>query len=61
MATQRRTPPPPVDAFKRDLAQVCRAHGLVLSHEDTQGAFLVVPLTEAGLAWVLEAEYESGE
>lgn len=51
-----RTQNPRALAFLRELAEVCRRHGLTLSHEDTHGAFTVRPLYEK-----IDPEWEGGE
>lgn len=43
--------------FLADIESVCRAHGLCISHEDTGGSFIVRPLDEAGLRWLLAADF----
>lgn len=42
-------------AFLADVQEVCRRHGLAISHEDAHGSFLVEPLTETHLQWVGDA------
>lgn len=46
---------PQVEAFLADLTKVCRKHGLTLSHEDTQGAFVVEGSDEANILWLNSA------
>lgn len=54
---------PRVDAFLADIVEVCRKHGLMLSHEDWQGAFEVETLTDDGAAsieWLMAATDATG-
>ena len=46
---------PAVDAFLKEVLQVCERHGMALSHEDQHGAFEVVPLASADRQWLLDA------
>lgn len=32
---------PKVEAFLAEVVEVCKRHGMSISHEDTQGAFIV--------------------
>lgn len=32
---------PAIDAFLNDISAVCQKHGMVISHEDTHGAFVI--------------------
>lgn len=48
------------DAFKREILEVCRRHGLWISHEDNQGAFLIVE-GDDDEGWWLRAGYELTE
>lgn len=45
-------------AFLHDIENVCRAHGLSLSHEDGHGAFIVEPLSKYNLEWLRDACWE---
>lgn len=42
-------------AFLSEIVDVSRRHGLSLSHEDSQGGFLVEPLDERNIDWLLLA------
>ena len=48
---------PDVDAFLKELIEVCRKHGMHLGHEDAHGAFLVHrgPPDKHDEEWLLEA------
>jgi hypothetical protein len=41
--------------FLDHLIAVCEEHGFALGHEDTEGAFVVVPLDERHIAWLRDA------
>ena len=42
-------------AFLEDLADVCKKHGLSISHEDEHGAFLVTEFDKSALEWLCSA------
>lgn len=42
---------PDAEAFVQDLLATCRKHGMVISHEDTGGAFLVERLNADDVKW----------
>lgn len=46
---------PRAKAFLAAIADVCRQHGLSLSHEDTHGGFEVIPFDEETNAWLLSS------
>lgn len=46
---------PEVVAFLKDLADVCKKHGMSLGHEDSHGGFLVEPWDEYNEEWMLDA------
>ena len=46
------------EAFLADIEAVCRKHGIVVAHEDRHGCFVLDPLTDEGLAWLLGAEFD---
>jgi len=50
-----------VKQFLDDIVAVCHKHGLSLSHEDSHGSFLVVPLNELYIEWLREAQAPSEE
>ena len=43
---------PRADRFLADILAVCRKHGLVLGHEDTHGAFEVLPYSDEVAQWL---------
>lgn len=47
-----------VEAFKEAIAQVCREHGLSISHEDQHGAFLVDNWSKVLEGWWLDAHLD---
>jgi hypothetical protein len=46
---------PEVDAFLAEVIEVCRKHGLSISHEDTGGAFAVREFNERDNEWLFSA------
>lgn len=50
---------PQVKAFLAEIAELCREHGLSLSHQDSQGAFQVIQFSEEACEWLLDAEDET--
>jgi hypothetical protein len=46
---------PKVEAFLAEVVEVCKRHGLALSHEDGHGAFEVVDLAAGDLDWLMDA------
>jgi hypothetical protein len=44
-----------VDAFLEDIIKVCYEHNMSLSHEDSQGGFLVDGLNESNFSWLYAA------
>jgi FAD/FMN-containing dehydrogenase len=51
--------PENVEAFLKEIAEVCRKHGLSISHEDGHGAFIVTDdRMEENIAWVNAASLE---
>jgi hypothetical protein len=41
-------------AFLKDLLEVYEKHGICLSHEDSHGAFKLVPYSDIYVEWVKE-------
>jgi len=52
---QKRVSNPAIDSFLADIVEVCKQHGLSLSHEDHHGAFEVEEFDEGNIEWLLEA------
>jgi hypothetical protein len=46
---------PAVDAFLAEVIEVCRKHGLSISHEDTGGSFEVRQFNQRDSDWLLSA------
>jgi hypothetical protein len=44
-----------VDAFLAEVIEVCRKHGMSISHEDGWGAFQVRNFSESDADWLKEA------
>lgn len=44
-----------IDAFLAEVIGVCKAHGLSISHEDSQGAFIVRGYRETDGYWLSNA------
>ena len=43
-------------AFLDEIIEVYEKHGLAISHEDEQGAFIVKPLEDFFVQWILDAQ-----
>lgn len=46
---------PKVEAFLKELEEVCKKHGYSLSHEDTQGGFIVEKYHRDFSEWLQQA------
>lgn len=46
---------PKIDAFLEEVWEVCKRHGLALSHEDMHGGFEVVPIEKGDRDWLMQA------
>lgn len=44
-----------VDAFLREIIEVSRRHGLTISHEDSNGSFVVEGPSETNEQWMMNA------
>jgi hypothetical protein len=44
-----------VDNFLQEIASICRKHGFSISHEDTQGAFVIEAYDETYNDWLMAA------
>jgi hypothetical protein len=59
ISTTRREENPTVDAFINDIVELCKKYNLSLGHEDCEGSFIVVPLSEHNINWLLNAAMET--
>jgi len=44
-----------VDAFLLEVIEVCKKHGLSISHEDNHGSFEVGLFDQANIEWLMDA------
>lgn len=44
------------DAFLLEIIDVCKKHGLSISHEDSQGGFIIEPYSEYDVEWIRQAD-----
>ena len=51
---------PKTKAFLDAIEYVCRQHGYSIAHEDGHGAFVVAPMSEQNIAWLHDANDETG-
>jgi len=49
-----------IDAFLKDILEVCKKHGLCISHEDKHGTFLIKEHNELDISWLANADDETG-
>lgn len=47
--------PPRAKAFFAAYEALCEKHGLCLSHEDSQGSFILNPINDDDIGWVAAA------
>ncbi len=45
-----------IDNFLKDIVEVCKRHGLSISHEDGHGSFLVEKYADGLTMWLLNAQ-----
>lgn len=50
-----------VDAFLKEIVEVCRKHKMSLAHEDSQGGFIVQNYREDNILWLLAASDEASK
>lgn len=50
-----------IDAFLRDIEEVCSKHSLTIGHEDGHGAFLVQGFDQHNIDWLREAHDDTGD
>lgn len=43
---------PKVEDFIKELIAVCKKHGMSISHEDSQGAFIIEPYSDTNIEWL---------
>lgn len=48
-------PDPKFTAFLDAIVAVYQAHGLSIGHEDSEGSFIIEPLTDDNIAWLRDA------
>ena len=44
-----------LDKFLELITNICETHGYAISHEDTQGAFIIVPWSQGSPEWLMNA------
>lgn len=42
--------------FLNDIVKVCEKHNLSISHEDSEGGFIIERYSEHNIAWLLDAD-----
>lgn len=47
------------DAFIQEIIAVYKKHGMALSHEDSQGSFIVCPISDDKIWWLEQASVTS--
>ena len=47
--------PEQVEIFLQEIVSVCKKHGFSISHEDTQGAFIIEEYDETYIDWLMAA------
>jgi len=52
---------PQIDIFLAEIIEVCRKYNLSISHEDSQGGFIIEPASEENFRWLLDAAAEVSE
>ena len=48
------------DAFLDEIEAVCKKHGLSISHQDFQGAFIIEPFDPRNMEWLRQADHKPG-
>jgi hypothetical protein len=46
---------PAIDSFLDEIKEVCKKHGLSISHEDSQGGFIIEKYSDSNLEWLFAA------
>jgi hypothetical protein len=49
-----------VDAFLAEVVEVCRKHGMSISHEDGHGSFEIVAFSDENAEWLMAAADKTG-
>ena len=44
-----------IDAFLKDIEDVCKWHEMTISHEDFHGAFIIDPYSQDNIDWLFNA------
>jgi hypothetical protein len=50
-----------VQAFLNEIAEVCKRHGMSISHEDQHGSFIIKPFDQYNIDWLNDATDRTGE
>jgi hypothetical protein len=48
------------DAFLNEIIEVCKKHGMSISHQDNQGSFLITKFNHKDKEWLLKARDSMG-
>lgn len=51
---------PHIDRFLEEIWEVCKRHGMAISHEDHHGGFEVVPIEKGDREWLMQATDRTG-
>jgi hypothetical protein len=51
---------PEIDRFIDEVVEVCRRHGLSISHEDHHGAFEITEISETKIEWLKKCHDSRG-
>lgn len=52
---------PEIDAFLQEIEEVCKRHGLSISHQDGHGSFVIERYCEYNVGWLEEASVNIDE
>lgn len=47
-----------VEKFLLEIDKVCKKHKMSISHEDLQGAFIIMPYHKENIKWLMNASVE---
>lgn len=56
--SNNKVPSKKADAFIKELIELYKKHDIVLSHEDTQGSFILCPLDEQHIRWIQDTNID---